>query len=242
MLNRLFGRAALCGAVLAMSACAQSSRDVNPRISQPLPPPGPNISGGPIPQSQLAARPPVVIQNGPQSNAQDIVLRGAAYAVSGDGRFPPSSRMTVRVYDAAVGNVNDWAAEQSYTRSGVLPWPYEMRFRSEALNGIARPALAARIEGPDGRLVYRTENAVPLVEGGSEDIPMTPVTGGGISSAPAQAPGAYVGAPVVRGPQPRYGIPDNRASYGAPRYDTPTYSGQSFEPTSISGPPSNGVF
>jgi len=233
MFKPLFGRAALCAALLAMAACAQTPREVNPRVSQPLPPPGPSISGGPIPQPQYAAP--------PQAGAQDIVLRGAAYAVSGSGAFPPESRMTVRVYDAAVGDVNDWAAEQSYTRSGALPWPYEMRFRTEALNGIARPALAARIEGPDGRLVYQSEKAVPLIEGGSEDIPMTPVSGGGAVSLP-NAQGQYVGAPIPRGPQSSYGIPDDRASYGAPSYDAPVYPGQSYEPTSISGPPSNSIF
>jgi uncharacterized lipoprotein YbaY len=237
MFKPLVGRAALCGALLAMAACAQAPREANPVLSQPLPPPGPNVSGGPIPQSQYAAPP----QAGPRAGAQDIVLRGAAFAASGTGAFPPSSRMTVRVYDAAVGDVNDWVAEQSYTRSGALPWPYEMRFRTEALNGVVRPALAARIEGPDGRLYYRSERAVPLVEGGSEDIPMSAVSAGGAVSLPG-AQGQYVGAPVQRGAQSSYGIPDDRASYGAPSYDAPVYPGQTYEPTSISGPPSNSIF
>ena len=226
----LVGRASLVAALVAMSACAQSPRDANPRLSDPLPPPGPISSGG-----QYAA---------PPASAQDIRLAGVAFASSGDGRFPPNSRMTIRVYDAAVGEVNDWAAEQSYTRSGGLPWPYEMRFRSEALNGLARPAIAARIEGPDGRLMYQSNQAVPLVRGGSEDIPMSPVGAGGYSAvAPSAAPATtYVGAPVQRGPEPSYGIPDYNQTYGAPSYDAPVYPGQTFGSPSLSGPPSNEVF
>lgn len=241
MFKTITGRAALCAALFAMTACAQAPRNADPRLSQPLPPPGSNLSGGAIPQQQqqIPVQPRAAT---PQAGAQDIVLRGAAYAASGDGRFPPQSRMTVRVYDAAVGDVNEWIAEQSFTRSGVLPWPYTMRFRTEALKGVARPALAARIEGPDGRLVYQSQQAVPLVEGGSEDIPMVSVGVGGGSVALPQAREQYVGAPIQQRPLTSYGIPDDRATYGTPNYDNPAYSGQSFEPTSISGPPSNGVF
>lgn len=231
MLKPLVSRAALAASLLVIAACSQAPRETNARLTDPLPPPGPISSGGQV-APQFAPAP---------TNGSDIVLRGAAYAESGDGRFPPNSRMTVRVYDAAVGDVNDWAAEQSYSRSGALPWPYEMRFRTEALNGIARPVLAARIEGPDGRLVYQSDRAVPLVEGGSEDIPLVSVAGGGVVLG-TPADGQYIGAPVQQGPAQRYGIPDPNVGYGAPNYSNPVYSGQSFESTTFSGPPSNGTF
>ncbi len=222
-------RAALTVALLAISACSQAPRDVDPRLSQPLPPPSQVSSGAPL-------------SSGAVPGPQDIVLRGAAFAVSGDGRYPQNSRLTVRVYDAAVGNVNEWVAEQSYTRSGGLPWPYEMRFRTEALKGVTNPALAARIEGPDGRLVYETPRAIPLVEGGSEDIPLSPVAGGGVAALPDGESDQYIDSPIAQQPQQSYGIPDIRSSYGSPRYDAPVYLGQSYEPTSISGPPSNTIF
>jgi len=231
MLNSLVSRTVFAGAILATAACSFTPRKVDPRLSQPLPPPSQaRVSAPQLPPSQ------------PIPSAQDIVLRGVAFAASGDGRYPPNSRLTVRVYDAAAGNANDWAAEQNYTRSGGLPWPYEMRFRAAALNGIASPALTARIEGPDGRLVYQSERAVPLVAGGSEDIPMRLITGGGVSADSQQAPDQYFDAPISRGPQSTDGIPDFRSSYGSPTYNTPAYPGQSYEPTTLSGPPSNTIF
>ncbi len=229
MSKSLVIRATYAVALLAISACSQAPRDVDPRLSQPLPPPT-QVSSRSVPS-------PALVPSG-----QEVVLRGTAFAVSGDGRYPQNSRLTVRVYDAAVGNVNDWVAEQSYTRSGGLPWPYEMRFRNEALNGITSPALAARIEGPDGRLVYETSRAIPLVDGGSEDIPLSPIAGGGIAALPEQGSGQYLESPLAQQPQQSYGIPDIRSSYGSPRYDSPVYPGQSYEPTSISGPPSNTIF
>lgn len=232
MFQKFVIRAALAASALAMAACAQAPRETNPRLSDPLPPPAP--------VTQAAPQAPV--QAAPQAGAQDIVLRGAAYAVSGDGRFPPNSQMTVRVYDAAVGDVNQWVAEQSFTRSGGLPWPYSMNFRSEALRGVSQPALAARIEGPRGELIYQTEQAVALVPGKAEDIPMSFV-GGGVGIAPAANPAqSYVGASVQREVPTRYGIPDDRAAYGTQNYDASVYPGQSYQPSTLSGPPSNGVF
>lgn len=242
MYKPFVGRAALTAALFAMAACSTAQRNPDPRLSQPLPPPGPSYSGG----GQQYAPAPVQAQPQPGglAGAQDIVLRGVAYAASGDGRFPPNSKMTVRVFDAAGGDVNNPDVEQSFTRSGVLPWPYTMNFRTEAIAGLRQPTLAAQIEGPDGQLIYRSAQAVPLVPGGSEDIPMAAASGSasaGAIPAPAQID-PFTGAPIQRGPQPRYGIPDDRNAYGAPNYDSTVYPGQSYQPVGISGPPSNGVF
>jgi len=242
MFQPIVSRATFVVALFAVAACSQAPRDTDQRVSPP-PPPAQNQSylnpgAQPIaPQRAVPGNPGV---------AQDIVLRGVAYAARGDGRFPPNSTLTLRVYDAG-GDINNPVAEQSYTRSGVLPWPYSMNFRTEALAGVRQPTLAGQIQGPNGQLIYRSEQAVALVPGGSEDIPLVAVGAGGgnLAVAPAPAPAAvdpFTGAPIQRGPVPQYGIPDYRSTYGAPTYDAPAYPGQSFEPTSISGPPSNGVF
>jgi len=177
--------------------------------------------------------------------AQDVVLRGVAFAQDGDGRFPPNSTLTVRVYDAATGDVNNPLVQQTYSGSGVLPWPYAMNFRREALVGVRQASLAAQVEGPDGQLIYRSAQAVPLVPGGAEDIPLVPVALGGGGFRAAEAPAKidpFTGAPIKRESISRYGIPDDRTIYGSPNFDAPVYPGQSFDPVSISGPPTNGVF
>jgi len=127
----------------------------------------------------------------------------------------------------------------------VLPWPYSFNFRSEVLGGVRQPSLAAQVEGPDGQLIYRSANAVPLIRGGSEDIPMIAVGAAntGFSAAPAPANlDPFTGEPIQRAARSQYGIPDINEVYGAPNFDAPVYPGQSFDSTSFSGPPTNGVF
>ena len=238
MFKPIVSRATVAVALFAMAACSQAPRNTEQRVSPP-PPPAPNQAYlNPGAQS-------IAPQGGLPSNrsvAQDVVLRGVAYAARGDGRFPPNSTLTLRVYDAG-GDINNPVAQQSYTRSGVLPWPYAMNFRTEVLAGVRQPLLAGQIEGPDGQVIYRTEQPVTLVPGGSEDIPLVAVGGGGanVTAAPADVD-PFTGAPIQRGASSQYGIPDLRGAYGAPSYDVPVYSGQSFEPISASGPPTNGVF
>lgn len=241
MFKPLVGRVALTAALFAMAACSTAQRNPDPRLSQPFPAPAQPYTGGPqYAPAPIQAQPQP--QQGGLSGPRDIVLRGVAYANSGDGRFPPNSTLTVRVFDAAGGDVNDPDVEQSYTRSGVLPWPYTMGFRTEAIAGLRQPTLAAQIEGPDGQLIYRSSQAVPLVPGGSEDIPLDAVGVGATAGGNPTPVDPYTGAPIQRGPQSAYGIPDDRTTYGAPNYDAPVYSGQSYQPVGISGPPSNGVF
>jgi uncharacterized lipoprotein YbaY len=226
MVRFSIARGALAVALIALAGCSQSSAPNQAGLSDPLPPPRVGTSTSTVPA--------------PQFGGQDIFLRGAAFAAAGDGLLPPDSQMTVRVFDAVDGDPTEWVAEQSYTRNGGLPWPYGMEFRTEALQGVQRPVIAAQISGPDGRLIYRSERPVPLVAGGSEDLPMVPVTGSGVaSSVPADA---YSGAAVKPRVPTTYGIPDFNASYGTPTYDTPVYQGQSYERSTLSGPPGNGVF
>ncbi len=243
MFNPIFGRMAVVTALFALAACSSAPRAADPRLSQPLPPPGAvTPGGGQAIQPQRLAAPGL---QRPGGVPQDIVLRGVAFAESGDGRFPPESVLTVRVYDAAGAGINDPEIEQRFIRSGVLPLPYSINFRSEALAGVRQPTLAAQLEGPDGQIIYRSASAVPLVPGGSEDIPMVPV---GLASANAGAPPApagidpFTGAPIQRRPSSQYGIPDIRDGFGAPTFDSPIHPGQSYDPISISGPPTNGVF
>jgi len=231
MLKSLKKRAVVASTLFAVAACSSAPRETDPRLSQPLPPPLETRTGAPLPSP-----------SGFDSGIQGVVVRGVAFATSGDGRYPQNSRLTVRVYDAAGGNANAWIAEQNFTRSGGLPWPYELRIGAAKLSGITSPALAARIEGPDGRLVYQSQGNVPLVAGVSEDIPMVRVTGGGVAAISEQVPGEYNDAPLQRGVQSTDGIPDFRSSYGSPSYNTPAYPGQSYEPTTLSGPPSNTIF
>jgi len=227
MISFSIGRGALAVSIIALAGCAQSTAPERPGLSDPLPPPRAGTSTSTIPA--------------PQIGAQDVFLRGAAFAAAGNGQLPPDSQMTVRVYDAAAGgNPSEWLAEQSYVRSGGLPWPYGMEFRTEALKGVQRPVIAAQISGPDGRLLYRSERPVPLIAGGSEDLPMVPVTGSGVAGGvPAEA---YNGAAIKPRVPTTYGIPDFNASYGTPTYDTPVYQGQSYERSTLSSPPGNGVF
>jgi len=240
MFKPMIGRVAVVAALFALAACAPK-RTVDPRLAQPLPPPGPSAQAF---QPQ-GLQPPSVTQ---QAGApQDIVLRGVAFAQRGDGRFPPNSRLTIRVFDADRGNVGNPIVQETYSGSGVLPWPYSLNFRTEALAGVRQAALVAQLEGPDGQLIYQSAQPVPLVPGGSEDIPMIAVgassSSGGFSSGPSTArTDPFTGAPIERESITRYGIPDDRGIYGSPTFDAPVYPGQSYDPVSISGPPTNGVF
>jgi len=240
MPKSIAGRVAVVVALVAMAACAPNRPLPDQRITAP---PAPRQSLSYInPGTQQPVAPRQNVQAAPV--AQDIVLRGVAFAQRGDGRFPPNSTLTVRVYDAA-GDINNPVAQQTFNGSGVLPWPYSFNFRQEALAGIRQASLAAQVEGPDGQLIYRSANAVPLIRGGSEDIPMVAVgaSGGGFSAAPAPAElDPFTGEPIQRAARSQYGIPDINEVYGAPNFDAPVYPGQSFDSTSFSGPPTNGVF
>ena len=242
MFKLFVSRVAMATALLTMAACASSSRNAADQRVAPPPPIQPQQSLSYLNSGARPAPPP--LSTAPQNAvAQDIVLRGVAFAQSGAGRFPPNSTLTVRVFDTVGGNVGNPITEQSYTSSGVLPWPYAMNFRREALAGVRQASLAAKIEGPDGQVVYQSANPVPLIPGRSEDIPMVAVGAAATSAAATPARiDPFTGAPIERVGDSLYGIPDINSSYGAPTFDSPTYPGQSFEPTTISGPPRNNVF
>ena len=242
MLKSFVSQITLAAALLSLAACASSTRNIaDLRVA---PPSAPQQS---LPQQNLSLRPalPPPPRNAPiNAGAQDIVLRGVAFAQSGDGRFPPDSTLTVRVFDAVVGNVGDPITEQSYKSSGVLPWPYAMNFRREALAGVRQASLAAQFAGPDGQVIYKSAGPVPLIPGSSEEIPMVafgPAGGTFVSTGPARVD-PFTGVSIERGASSRYGIPDINSSYGAPTFDSPIHPGQSFEQTTISGPPRNSVF
>ena len=242
MFKLFSGRVTAIAALFAMAACAQAPRPAEQ--GAPLPPPNtPNQSLTYLNPGAPARAPQRSFQ--PSPAAQDVVLRGVAYAERGDGRFPPNSTLTLRVYDAANGDVNNPILEESFKGSGVLPWPYSMNLRREALRGARQQSVAGQIEGPDGQLIYRSEQAVLLVPGSSDDIPLVAVGAGGGNVGVVQAPARvdpFTGVPYEPGPTSQYGIPDINTTYGAPTFDSPTYPNQSFDQTTISGPPRNNVF
>ncbi len=230
MLKRTGAQAAIGTLLLIIMSCSRTVSDpVSISNTRLLPPPDQiNTS---LPQSTAPAP------------GQDIVLRGVAFAKTGDGGFPPDSRLTIRVFDAQTVNQGNGLAERIYTRSGVLPWPYELRLRSADLRNLFRPALSARLEGPDGRLIYKSDTAVPFSPEHDADIPLSLVIGDGVAALPGEKPiEQHIGAPIAQNPITSFGIPDLRSGYGAPTYDAPAYPGQTFESTTISGPPSNTIF
>lgn len=232
----VFRRAILVVAALALTACAQ--RKAPTTVGEPLPPPGP-VSPGP-------AQPYPTAQQ-PYAGPQDAVLRGVAYlAAGGNAQVPSGSRMTVRVYDAQTADVNRPIAQRDYTSNGQgLPWSYELRVPLEAMQTLNRPAVAARIEAPDGRVLYLNDRAVNLSQGSADDIPMVPAgaTSQGFSQYQPPSTGpvqtTYPGyEPVPQYARPTYGIPED-TGYGRPTYDQPVYPGQTYGGSTLSGPPSN---
>lgn len=126
------------------------------------------------------ARPPVVVvppvaQAQPKApEARQVAIGGTAFPVDGsEGRVPPGSRLVVRVYDAAGGDVNIRAAEGAFRVSEGLPVRYKVPVAAQAMNEMELPAVAARVEGPRGGVIYRNETAVLLKSGAAGDIPMT---------------------------------------------------------------------
>ena len=244
----VFRRAIIVVAALALTACTQRAA---PRVGDPVPPPG-AVTPGP---AQPYGTPPSYAPPPPagygQAGAQDAVLRGAAYLQAGGStQVQPGSRMTVRVYDAERADVNRPIAERVFTSNGQgLPWAYELRVPLESMRTLTKPAVAARIESPDGRLLYLNDRAVTLSEGGADDIPMVPANAGSSGFTeyrPAGTPTPQpnytdYGLPQQQA-QPTYGIPDYDPGYGAPTYDVPTYPGQTYDSPSISGPPSNTIY
>jgi len=105
---------------------------------------------------------------------RQVAIGGTAFPVDGSqGRVPDGSRMVVRVYDAAGGDVNVRVAESAFSVSQGLPARYKVPVPAQAMNTMDMPAVAARVEGPRGRVIYRNETAVLLEDGAAGDIPMT---------------------------------------------------------------------
>jgi len=115
------------------------------------------------------------VQRAPQQpREQQIAVGGTAFPVDGTrGVVPQGSRLVVRVYDAAGGDVNVRAAEGAFRVSQGLPARYKVPVPAPALQTMELPAVAARVEGPGGRVIYRNETAVLLQDGEAGDIPMT---------------------------------------------------------------------
>ena len=126
----------------------------------------------PPPAQQVAQRP--AERPAPRRSEQQVAIGGTAFPTDGSqGRVPPGSRLVVRVYDAAGGDVNVRAAEGAFRVSDGLPVRYKVPVPARALEAMDLPAVAARVESPNGGVVYRNETAVLLKEGANGDIPMT---------------------------------------------------------------------
>ena len=116
------------------------------------------------PKAAPAPRAPAVRQ---------VAVRGTAFPTDGmQGKVPAGSRLVVRIYDAAGGDVNIRAAEGAFRADQGLPLRYEVPVAAKAIGTMKMPAVAARLEGPGGRVFYRNETAVLLVAGKPGDIPM----------------------------------------------------------------------
>ncbi len=132
-------------------------------------------AGSKPPQQQTGVQnfsAPQVAQPAPVA-PQQVAVRGTAFPVDGmRGKVPAGSRLVVRIYDAAGGDVNVRAAEGAFKAEGGLPLRYEVPVAVKAIGSMDMPAVAARLEGPGGRVIYRNETAVLLVSGKPGDIPM----------------------------------------------------------------------
>ncbi len=155
------------------------------------PPPAPVARVAPPPvaraQPPAAAVPPKppapapVVQTAPPAPEADrpatmmkVAIGGTAFPIDGTaGTVPPGSRLVVRVYDAAGGDVNVRVAEGAFEVVQGLPAQYKVPTPARALRVMDLPAVAARVEGPRGRVIYRNETAVLLKSGAAGDIPMT---------------------------------------------------------------------
>lgn len=158
----------------ALSACASSA----PPDRAYAPPPAPAYP----PAQQQQQRPPAPVQQvqrpverpAARPSEQQVAIGGTAFPVDGsEGSVPPGSRLVVRVYDAAGGDVNVRVAEGAFRVSDGLPARYKVPVPARALRTMDLPAVAARVESPNGGIIYRNETAVLLKEGANGDIPMT---------------------------------------------------------------------
>ncbi len=157
----------------AVSACASSGPEKRVYAPPPPPPSAQPYAARPPAARPPAARPPVAqVQPQPEPERQ-VAIGGTAFPADGSrGRVPAGSRLVVRVYDAAGGDVNVRAAEGAFRVSQGLPVRYKVPVSARAMNGMELPAVAARVEGPRGRVIYRNETAVLLKSGAAGDIPM----------------------------------------------------------------------
>jgi len=152
----------------------QAQRPAPPAVQQqPYTPPVQQTQRpAPPPAQQVAQRP--AERPAPRRSEQQVAIGGTAFPTDGSqGRVPPGSRLVVRVYDAAGGDVNVRAAEGAFRVSDGLPVRYKVPVPARALEAMDLPAVAARVESPNGGVVYRNETAVLLKEGANGDIPMT---------------------------------------------------------------------
>lgn len=169
----------------AVSACASSGQQ---RQVYAPPPPPPYAAQPPAARPPVAHRPvaqqpglqrhfaqPPVTQAQPRPPVErQVAIGGTVFPVDGTaGNVPAGSRLVVRVYDAAGGDVNIRAAEGAFRVSEGLPVRYKVPVAARAMNGMELPAVAARVEGPHGGVIYRNETAVLLKSGAAGDIPMT---------------------------------------------------------------------
>ncbi len=179
----------------ALSACASSGpqrqvyapppppQSAQPPAARPYavqPPAARPYAAQPPAARPPAARPPVAQVQAPpqpapqQQTERQVAIGGTAFPVDGsEGRVPSGSRLVVRVYDAAGGDVNVRAAEGAFRVSEGLPVRYKVPVAARAMNEMELPAVAARVEGPRGGVIYRNETAVLLKSGAAGDIPMT---------------------------------------------------------------------
>jgi len=166
----------------ALSACASSAPPPQ-QVYAPAPPPP--VSYPPVqraPVQQQAQRPVAPVQQvqrpverpAARPSEQQVAIGGTAFPADGSqGSVPPGSRLVVRVYDAAGGDVNVRAAEGAFRVSDGLPARYKVPVPARAIQAMDLPAVAARVESPNGGVIYRNETAVLLKEGANGDIPMT---------------------------------------------------------------------
>ena len=148
----------------AVSACATAQPDPYAPTSPPQVQPPAAYPPAPPPQA-AKPRPP---------SPRQVAVGGTAFPVDGTaGRVPPGSRLVVRVYDAAGGDVNVRVAESAFRLAEGLPVRYKLPVPATAMDDMDLPAVAARVETSKGGVVYRNETAVLLKPDAPGDIPMT---------------------------------------------------------------------
>ena len=164
-----------CRAVLALGIAGAVSACATPHADPYAyaPPPPPPVAAPPA--AQPPAPPPPVAQAKPRPPAErQVAVGGTAFPVDGtEGLVPPGSRLVVRVYDAAGGDVNVRVAESAFRLAEGIPVRYRLPVPASAMDDMDLPAVAARVETAKGGVVYRNETAVLLRPDAPGDIPMT---------------------------------------------------------------------